>query len=824
MNFRRKLGVLLTLLISGMVGGPLWAQPPEAPPNLQEFKIRNLGFIVNTGDLEYAPTVSIDGRTLYFVSDRPGGVGGHDFMYTTKADRLDTVFTAPLNLGAPINSPLNEGVASIAADGQTIYFTGCQREDGLGDCDIYEAELDGTEWKNIRNVTEINSPYWDTQPSISSDGRTLYFVSNRPGGTGSSRSDTDIYMSTLGADGRWSAPRNLGAPINTEKREDSPFILAGSKVLYFASAGHGGEGGLDFFVSEAGEGGTWKQPENLGRPYNTSKDERFITLPAAGDIVYFSSERTDMPNAGRLDIFMGLLPPKIINVLVLGRVYDQCTQSSLASNITFTNTATGEVLHTANTTTATGEYNFVVTAGKNPIIINASGQSANGETISGTIEVPAAKAYMEIRKDFPLGEMPVLTANYEIADYIRTLPETAPAQYRNFRGLLIEENLVKELYPLLTYVFFDSGSAQIPDRYVLFTSPEQTRGFSDSTVPGGTLQKYYHMLNIVGHRMRSHPETKIQIVGNNSEEDAIGEVIATSKTRGEVVYNYLTRIWQIDPSRITLLAPRGFPVNRSNPKDPLGRIENRRTEILSNDWEIVKPIVQTELRRYLQPETMNFTMKNGIADNLVGSRRIEIKRPEAGMWHTMDVGRTDVTSPTYNWGKNASDDPSAWPATEDPFTAQLVVVSPDGKECRSPEIQIPVMIITNERKRTEQLVDKTIDRFSLVLFKFDSPEGGPLNDRIIREFILPSVGQGAKINVTGYTDVIGAEDRNKKLSGDRANTVVTAVRRNVRAGVYASLDGVGVGEERPLYRNELPEGRFYNRTVQVIIETPTASN
>jgi outer membrane protein OmpA-like peptidoglycan-associated protein len=152
-----------------------------------------------------------------------------------------------------------------------------------------------------------------------------------------------------------------------------------------------------------------------------------------------------------------------------------------------------------------------------------------------------------------------------------------------------------------------------------------------------------------------------------------------------------------------------------------------------------------------------------------------------------------------------------------------VIYSADGKECRSPEIQIPVVIITNEKKRTEALVDKTIDRYSLVLFKFDSPEAGPLNDRIIREFILADIRQGARIKVTGYTDVVGAEDRNKTLSGQRANTVVQAVRRNVRQGIVGSLEGEGVGEEKPLYRMDLPEGRFYSRTVQVVIETPTSA-
>jgi outer membrane protein OmpA-like peptidoglycan-associated protein len=329
------------------------------------------------------------------------------------------------------------------------------------------------------------------------------------------------------------------------------------------------------------------------------------------------------------------------------------------------------------------------------------------------------------------------------------------------------------------------------------------------------------MLNIVGYRLRKNPSTKIEIVGNNSGQSDIGETKDVSEKRGQVIYDYITKIWQIDPSRVKLLPARDLPEHPSNRKDPLGIVENRRTEIVSDDWEIVKPIIQTDLRRYPQPDTMHFQMKNGINDALVARRAIEIKR-NGQMWHVMsNVGVTDPVSPAYNWGKNADED--SIPNNETPYTAQLVVYSQDGKECRSNELQIPVMIVTNEIKRRERLVDSTIDRYSLVLFKFDSPEAGALNDRIVREFILPGVRSGAKINVTGYTDVVGLDDRNMKLSGDRANTVVQAVKRNVKAGIYNSLIGRGVGETAPLYTNDLPEGRFYNRTVQVIITTPTGS-
>src|SRR4051812_10585946 len=104
MTPRRIFGTLMAALLIGMLGAPLQAQPGDntTDPKLEDFKIRNIGFIVNTQDLEYAPTFTADGRTLYFVSDRPGGVGGHDFMFTTKKSRLDTIFAPPENLNPPV--------------------------------------------------------------------------------------------------------------------------------------------------------------------------------------------------------------------------------------------------------------------------------------------------------------------------------------------------------------------------------------------------------------------------------------------------------------------------------------------------------------------------------------------------------------------------------------------------------------------------------------------------------------------------------------------------------------------------------------------------
>ena len=428
---------------------------------------------------------------------------------------------------------------------------------------------------------------------------------------------------------------------------------------------------------------------------------------------------------------------------------------------------------------------------------------------------------------------PQLSAMIPVSDYLGSLPDTVSEHYRSFRGLVLEEVYGTELYPLLTYVFFDEGSAEIPKRYKLFSDPAETLAFSDTTTSGGSLQQYYHILNIIGYRMRKHPNSIISLSGFNSTgpsapANQIDETPETSKKRRDVVFNYLTNIWQIDPSRIKLVRPssnakNGLPKERSSVRDPLGMVEKRRAEIRSDDWEIMKPIVVKETRRFHSPNNVTFHMTNGIPDSLVERREIWIYR-EGKEWHRMtDLGMTVSQSSPYNWCREGNID-SAIPKDGTPYVAQLVVYSKGGNVYRSNEIEIPVMIVSQNKKRLEGLPDKTIDRYSLVLFKFDSDGEGPLNSRILKTHVYPNVRPGAEINITGYTDVVGLEDRNLKLSIDRAETVHKSIKQHVPSNNIASLVTKGVGETEPLYANNLPEGRFYNRTVQIIVETPVGDN
>lgn len=250
---------------------------------------------LNSSADEYGAALSPDGLRLYYVSSRPGGVGGHDFWYATRERITDTVFSNPVNMGRSINTVINEGSLTIGADGMTIFFTGCNRPDGKGDCDLYTARLDGDRVVDVRNLSEINSAWWEGQPSVTGDGRTLYFVRTDPS---NGKQSMDIYSSTIGADERWSTPVRLGDPINTSAQESSPAISRDGTVLYFASARTGGYGQNDFYVSQR-TAGAWGAPQHLGLPFNTAMDDRTITVTPSGLTAFIAAS-----NGHDLDLYM----------------------------------------------------------------------------------------------------------------------------------------------------------------------------------------------------------------------------------------------------------------------------------------------------------------------------------------------------------------------------------------------------------------------------------------------------------------------------------------------------------------------------------------
>jgi outer membrane protein OmpA-like peptidoglycan-associated protein len=243
-----------------------------------------------------------------------------------------------------------------------LFFTGCNRPDGLGRCDIYISQKKGDEWGKPFDLSPpINTSGWESQPSISADGRTLYFVSNRQGGYGG----YDIWKSTLTPKG-WGQPENLGPNINTAFNEQSPFIHADNNTLYFCSNGWPGMGNQDLFVTRLGDDGKWGKPENLGYPINTHGDETALTLTADGATAYFASN--NLKGLGGFDIYTFEMPVKLrpnIVTYVKGTVSDAKTKQPLESAVEILDLQNTQPVYQDYSSADKGDFLATLTAGKN---------------------------------------------------------------------------------------------------------------------------------------------------------------------------------------------------------------------------------------------------------------------------------------------------------------------------------------------------------------------------------------------------------------------------------------------------------------------------
>jgi outer membrane protein OmpA-like peptidoglycan-associated protein len=335
----------------------------RAIENPVPFNPENLGPGVNSKDAEYSPSLTADRQTLVFtrrslpldIADPYRGSEVENFFISHYDG---TRWTDARDMGAPLNTSGNEGAQSLSADGRELFFTACNRADGMGSCDIYYSLRTGTRWSPPINLgAGINSPYWDSQPSVSSDGKKLYFSSARPGSYG----NMDIWVATRDDKGQWGNVQNLGPVINTAGRELSPFIHPDNQTLYFASDGHAGMGGLDLFYSTLDEQGAWSKPENLGYPVNTHADEFSLVVAASGDKAYFATDKAG--GYGDMDIYEFELYEQVRPqpmTYIKGIVFDKETKDAVAASFELIDLISGITLHHASSDPLLGEFLVVV--------------------------------------------------------------------------------------------------------------------------------------------------------------------------------------------------------------------------------------------------------------------------------------------------------------------------------------------------------------------------------------------------------------------------------------------------------------------------------
>ncbi len=339
----------------------------EALKHPVPFEPINLGPGVNTNSAEYYPSFTVDQKEIIFTRDIPDtrSVEGHQEDFYIAAWK-DSIWQTAKNAGMPLNSGLNEGAPSISADGRVLFFTACERPDGKGSCDIYLSQRmpDGSWSKPINLGGPINTGDWESQPSFASDGKTLYFV--RGSYDASRNRQYDIYMTEFQTDMTWSIPVKLGDQVNTPLQEESVFIHPDNQTLYFSSTGHPSMGGLDIFLCRRQEDGSWGKPMNLGYPINTNADENSLVVSADGKKAYFASSRKG--GYGKLDLYSFNLyneaQPLLVSY-VKAKVSDAQTGNPLAAQFEIIDVETGKTVLSNTTDKRKGEFMACLPAGKN---------------------------------------------------------------------------------------------------------------------------------------------------------------------------------------------------------------------------------------------------------------------------------------------------------------------------------------------------------------------------------------------------------------------------------------------------------------------------
>lgn len=340
----------------------------EALKNPRDFKPVNIGPGINTKYDEYFPTITVDGKTILFTRRIPDErVEGQrkeqeDFYVSQLGSNMwETAVAMPTN----INTVNNEGAPTISADGRSLVFVGCpdasgeyygENRTGKGSCDLFFTKKLGSRWSDPVNIPGgINSFHWETQPSLSSDGKTIYFIR---GIRGKNQTDnSDIYLARLQDNGSWSTPERLPDNINTNYPEESVLIHPDGKTLYFASRGHVGMGGSDLFMSKLGDDGKWSDPINLGYPINTRYDENSLMVSPDGEIAFFASNREG--GYGGLDIYYFDMPEEMRPTKTLyfeGVVFDATTRLPLGGKFQLIDLKTKKEVVLSYADKATGEF------------------------------------------------------------------------------------------------------------------------------------------------------------------------------------------------------------------------------------------------------------------------------------------------------------------------------------------------------------------------------------------------------------------------------------------------------------------------------------
>ncbi|AFL82909.1 outer membrane protein/peptidoglycan-associated (lipo)protein [Belliella baltica DSM 15883] len=327
--------------------------------NSYDINKQKLAEPLNQFVLQYFPVLTADSKKMLFTKRNGLENYEHEDIFVSYYDEDSLKWGSPRSIASNINSAYNEGTCTISADGKILIFTSCQMPDSFGDCDLYISYKVNDEWQRPINMGKnVNSRVWDSQPSLSADGRILFFSSNRRGGFGGK----DIWFSLRMADGSWSEAKNLGEKVNTSKDEVSPFIYFNNEILFFASEGHVGFGGLDLFISRV-VSGDFGDPVNLGFPINDHQDQLALFITAQRDYAYYTETVFNNGVQERSFLYKFKFPDQIDLgerlMVTEGKVLNKNTGEPIKAKLSLVDLVTDSTLYQFESDGRTGEFTML---------------------------------------------------------------------------------------------------------------------------------------------------------------------------------------------------------------------------------------------------------------------------------------------------------------------------------------------------------------------------------------------------------------------------------------------------------------------------------
>lgn len=368
--------------------------------------------------------------------------------------------------------------------------------------------------------------------------------------------------------------------------------------------------------------------------------------------------------------------------------------------------------------------------------------------------------------------------------------------------LSIVRTVVTETFPILPYIFFDSGSSRLPARYRTI-SPDMTEAFDEESISWESLEAYHDLLNVLGKRMVEDRSINITLTGTTDGSERGGTELA--RARSEMIRDYLAQVWRIDADRITLRTTE-HPRYPSSEEYPEGREENRRVEITSSDGRGLEPIIHRRFNEYsYSPDEIRLNLGSSstvpiaswTVDLVADGEEVHSIGGEGPPPSSLRIGIDQVRAGRIAEGLGDGGD----------LAVQMSVRS--GGESSEPERGlIPTSVDVNPFE---------ISRLSLIVFDFDRSEIVGTNRSMVVDFVADALSEESTLTIVGSTDRLGDPAHNRTLSNERAESVRSIIISENPEADIRQVEGIGA---KLRYDNDLPEGRYYCRTVTVEVTTP----